>query len=62
MMTTEEMLKTRSNEIKRWQKLRAKRKPPKLINVHDTVKSLPDDNQLSYVNVKKVDKNTRRHC
>ena len=32
--------------------LRAKRKPPKLANVHHTVKSLPDDNTLSYVNVK----------
>ena len=34
-------------------KLRAMRKPPKLTNVHHTVKSLPDDNQLSYTNVKK---------
>ena len=33
--------------------LRAKRKPPKLANVHHTVKALPDDNTLSYVNVKK---------
>ena len=32
--------------------LRAKRKPPKLANVHHTVKALPDDNTLSYVNVK----------
>ena len=32
--------------------LRAKRKPPKLANVHHTVKLLPDDNTLSYVNVK----------
>ena len=32
--------------------LRAKRKPPKLTNVHHTVKALPDDNTLSYVNVK----------
>ena len=34
-------------------KLRAKRKPPKLTNVHHTVKALPDDNTLSYVSVKK---------
>ena len=34
-------------------KLRAMRKPPKLTNVHHTVKALPDDNTLSYVNVKK---------
>ena len=33
-------------------KLRAMRKPPKLTNVHHTVKALPDDNTLSYVNVK----------
>ena len=32
--------------------LRAKRKPPKLANVHHTVKALPDDNTLSYTNVK----------
>ena len=32
--------------------LRAKRKPPKLANVHHTVKALPDDNTLSYPNVK----------
>ena len=38
---------------KRMAALRAKRKPPKLINVHHTVKALPDDNTLSYVNVKK---------
>ena len=37
---------------KRMAALRAKRKPPKLANVHHTVKSLPDDNTLSYVNVK----------
>ena len=52
MMTTEEMLKQEAMRLK-MAKLRAKRKPPKLINVHDTVKSLPDDNQLSYVNVRK---------
>ena len=33
--------------------LRAKRIPPKLVNVHHTVKALPDDNTLSYANVKK---------
>ena len=52
MMTTEEMLKQEAMRLK-MAKLRAKRKPPKLINVHDTVKSLPDDNTLSYVSVKK---------
>ena len=36
----------------RMAKLRAMRKPPKLANVHHTVKALPDDNTLSYVNVK----------
>jgi hypothetical protein len=38
---------------KRMAALRAKRKPPKLANVHHTVKALPDDNTLSYVNVRK---------
>ena len=38
---------------KRMAALRAKRKPPKLANVHHTVKSLPDDDTLSYVNVRK---------
>ena len=33
--------------------LRAKRKPQKLANVHHTVKALPDDNTLSYMNVRK---------
>ena len=33
-------------------KLRAMRKPPKLANVHHTVKSLPESNTLSYANVK----------
>ena len=33
-------------------KLRAMRKPPKLANVHQTVKSLPESNTLSYVNVR----------
>ena len=41
-MNTEEMLKQEAMRLK-MAKLRAKRKPPKLINVHDTVKSLPDD-------------------
>ena len=45
-MTKEEKVKQRMAA------LRAKRKPPKLANVHHTVKSLPDDNTLSYVNVK----------
>ena len=37
---------------KRMAALRAKRKPPKLANVHHTVKALPDDDTLSYENVK----------
>ncbi len=51
-MNTEEMLKKEATRL-RMAKLRAKRKPPKLTNVHHTVKSLPDDNTLSYVSVKK---------
>ena len=51
-MNTEEMLKKEATRL-RMAKLRAKRKPPKLANVHHTVKSLPDDNTLSYVSVKK---------
>ena len=50
MMTIEEK---REKVNKRMAALRAKRKPPKLTNVHHTVKALPDDNTLSYVNVKK---------
>ena len=50
MMTEEE----KKEKVKqRMAALRAKRKPPKLTNVHHTVKALPDDNTLSYVNVKK---------
>ena len=52
MMTTEEMLKKEAVRLK-MAKLRSKRKPPKLANVHHTVKSLPDDNTISYVSVKK---------
>ena len=52
MMTTEEMLKKEAVRLK-MAKLRSKRKPPKLANVHHTVKSLPDDNTLSYASVKK---------
>ena len=52
MMTTEEMLKKEAMRL-RMANLRAKRKPPKLVNVHDTVKTLSDDNTMSYVNVKK---------
>ena len=37
---------------KRMAALRAKRKPPKLANVHHTVKALPDDDTLSYANVR----------
>ena len=51
-MTTEEMLKKEAMRL-RMANLRAKRKPPKLANVHDTVKSLPESNTLSYVNVRK---------
>ena len=50
-MITEEEKKEKLN--KRMAALRAKRKPPKLVNVHHTVKALPDDNTLSYMNVKK---------
>ena len=52
MMTTEEMLKKEAMRL-RMANLRAKRKPPKLVNVHDTVKALSEDNTMSYVNVKK---------
>ena len=48
-MTIEEK---REKVKQRMAALRAKRKPPKLANVHHTVKALPDDNTLSYVNVK----------
>ena len=51
-MNTEEMLKKEATRL-RMAKLRAKRKPPKLANVHHTVKLLPDDNTLSYASVKK---------
>ena len=51
MMITEEAKKEKVKQ--RMAALRAKRKPPKLANVHHTVKALPDDNTLSYVNVKK---------
>ena len=51
-MTTEEMLKKEAMRLK-MAKLRAKRKPPKLVNVHGTVKALSDDNELSHTNVKK---------
>ena len=51
-MNTEEMLKKEATRL-RMAKLRAKRKPPKLTNVHHTVKALPDDNTLYYVSVKK---------
>ena len=51
-MNTEEMLKKEAVRLK-MANLRAKRKPPKLTNVHHKVKSLSDDNTLSYVNVKK---------
>jgi len=45
--------KKRREKVKqRMAALRAKRKPPKLANVHHTVKALPDDNTLSYTNVK----------
>jgi len=50
-MMTEEEKQEKIN--KRMAALRAKRKPPKLANVHHTVKSLPDDDTLSYANVRK---------
>ena len=48
---TEEEKKEAVN--KRMAALRAKRKPPKLANVHNTILALPDDDTLSYVNVRK---------
>ena len=51
-MNTEEMLKKEAMRL-RMEKLRAKRKPPKLVNEHDAVKPLSADNTMSYVNVKK---------
>jgi len=50
-MMTEEEKQEKIN--KRMAALRAKRKPPKLANVHHTVKALPDDDTLSYANVRK---------
>ena len=50
MMTVEEK---REKVNKRMAALRAKRKPPKLANVHHTILALPDDDTLSYVNVRK---------
>ena len=50
MMTKEEK---REKVNKRMAALRAKRKPPKLANVHHTILALPDDDTLSYVNVRK---------
>ena len=50
MMTIEEK---REKVNKRMAALRAKRKPPKLANVHNTILALPDDDTLSYVNVRK---------
>ena len=49
-MTIEEK---REKVNKRMAVLRAKRKPPKLANVHNTILALPDDDTLSYVNVRK---------
>ena len=51
MMTTEEMLKKEATRL-RMAKLRAKRKPPKLANVHPTILTLPETNKLSYRSVK----------
>ena len=47
MMTKEEKVKQRMAN------LRAKRKPPKLANVHNTILALPNDDTLSYVSVRK---------
>ena len=38
---------------KRMEKLRAKKKPPKMVGVHHTVLELPDDDTLSYANCRK---------
>jgi len=50
MMIEEEK---REKVNKRMAALRAKRKPPKLANVHNTILALPDDDTLSYVSVRK---------
>ena len=50
-MMTEEEKKEAVN--KRMAALRAKRKPPKLANVHPSVLELSDDDTLSYANCKK---------
>ena len=50
MMIEEEK---REKVNKRMAALRAKRKPPKLTNVHNTILALPDDDTLSYVSVRK---------
>ena len=60
-MTTEEMLKKEAMRL-RMAKLRAKRKPPKLTNVHHTVKSLPDDNTTLICQCKKWIKTQEGHC
>ena len=49
MMTTEEMLKKEAMRLK-MAKLRAKRKPPKLVNVHrHVVKSLWQTEQRTFI-------------
>jgi hypothetical protein len=50
-MKTEEENKEKVKQ--RMADLRAKRKPPKLSNVHHKVLALPDGDKLSYVNIKK---------
>ena len=50
MMIEEEK---REKVNKRMAALRAKRKPPKLANVHNTILALPNDDTLSYVSVRK---------
>lgn len=51
-MTYEEEAK-KEEVKKRMEALRAKRKPPKLANVHPSILELSDDDTLSYANVKK---------
>ena len=44
----------KKQEVKeRMAELRSRKKPPKMVGVHPTVLALPDDNNLSYKNVKK---------
>jgi hypothetical protein len=50
-LTKAEAKQEKVNE--RMEKLRAKKKPPKMVGVHPSVLELPDDDTLSYANCKK---------